>query len=257
MSYKLLSLKLVTGLACTALAAAAVLALAAPAGAQDDGPAAAPRQDGPPSRDWAPQRGRRGGNEDFPPPPPPPHHDPETAFSDMDADSDGCVNLEEFKAFGERMRAEGPPHLRRGEGRPEAGERGQGFPPPPRGEHGVRGEGPDGPRHGLDSDKGPGPRRGVAPGRGPGAGDGPRQFGQPGQDAPIRIGRGERPPQDGQRPRGPMNPDAVFDSIDANNDGTVSREEFSAHRPPMGPPPGAGRGPRPGGDSNQARPPVR
>lgn len=256
MSYKLLSLKLAAGLACTALAAAAVLALAAPAGAQDDGPAAAPREDGPPPRDWAPQRGRRGGNEDFPPPPPPPRHDPEKAFAEMDADSDGCVNLEEFKAFGEKMRGEGPPHLRRGEG-----QRGPGA----RGEHGDRADGPGDPRQGLGVDRGPGPRQGLAPGRGPGAGDGPRQFGQAGQDAPIRIGRGERPPQDGQRPRGPMNPDAVFDSIDANNDGTVSREEFSAHRPPMGPPPGGGRGerpggdrgPRPGGDSNQPGPPVR
>jgi len=147
---------------------------------------------------------------------------------------------------------------------PQAGDVGQdfgrgpqAFRPGPRGGRGGQGFGP-GPQAGPRQGFGPGPQQNQCPygprdGQCPGYGRAPRgRFERPGGQRWMQGG-----PRGGWNGPGPQgrfggpgfrpDPDEVFDRMDANGDGVVSRDEFGTFhrefgppRPPMGPPPGGG-----------------
>ncbi|HOT50761.1 MAG TPA: EF-hand domain-containing protein [Candidatus Hydrogenedentes bacterium] len=140
-----------------------------------------------------------GGPPPFMPPP-----------EEMDANGDGNVSLDEFTAAWDKIgRERFKRHDANGDGILDKGELAKRPGPGPRGE--GRGHGPGyGPRPPVD-----------CPDR-PGEGRGPRGEGE------RRPGQGPRPPMDRpDRPGGgPLRPS--LEEMDTNNDGNVSKDEFSA-----------------------------
>lgn len=81
-------------------------------------------------------------------------------------------------------------------------------------------------------------RGGERAGRGRGPGEGPRRGPGPGLEGGRRGGPEARGAGRGRGPGGPdgparMDPEKVFDRIDADGDGSISREEFMAHSKTM------------------------
>lgn len=205
------------------------------------------------------------------------------ALKSLDEDGDGVVTRDELRPSADRPgRGEGRgPRGREGFGPPAGAERrGPGLDGGRRGFDGDRMRGPQGRRgswggaergFGPPGDRGFGPnmRRGDfgGPGRGPqgpgqGFGRGPRgEFGPP--QGPPRAGRFGAPGRNEAGIRGPRRggpddgfADAMFERLDADSDGSISKEEFLAGRQRMRPNPGL-EGQVPGRGGREAGRPGR